>query len=98
MTLAQIMAAMRECWPFDRKIDRVLEGYRVLGRQHSLTLADIALRNGVFASPPDGSDATALARAAGRRDAALEIFTLAQVNPAALSAFFETKSPQRSQS
>lgn len=99
MKFADTMNLMRQCWPFNSKTDRVLEGYQVLGRQHALTLADIALRNGLFASLPPDADAIALARAEGRREAALEIFALSNTDAGALFALIETKpSPQRSQS
>jgi hypothetical protein len=97
MRLGDIMRVMWEVWAKDRtKVARVLEGYQALAHQHTATLADIAQRNGVFASPPDGADAIMLARAAGRREAALEIFQLAKTDLAVLFAALETKPSQRS--
>jgi hypothetical protein len=96
MTFAQLAKYMRECWPFDGKINRVREGYIALGRVHALTLADIAMRNGVYRSPPEGADAIALARFAGRQEAALEIIMLSRADAPALFALIETKPAQRS--
>lgn len=90
MTLGQIVALARECWPGNNKRLAVLAGYRALGVSHQLTLTDIALRNGVF-STSDRGDAQALAYAAGRRDAALEILNFAKATPEQLHALIETK-------
>lgn len=70
-----LLAAWRE--PGRRRA--VATGYGVL-RERPLTLADIALRGGLYA-PSGARDAIALARAEGRRELALEIIKLASADP-----------------
>ncbi|MFT4115430.1 hypothetical protein [Bradyrhizobium sp.] len=55
----------------------------MLATNFPATLADIALRNNVFA-PINEPDAHKAAIAEGRRQAALEIFKLANIDPATL--------------
>jgi hypothetical protein len=90
MTLGQSLQYLRQCWLQVANRSRVMEGYRVLGVQHHLTLTDIALRNGVFI-PSDSTDPHRIAYENGRRDCALEIFNLAKVDPALLHSLQETK-------
>lgn len=90
MTLGQSLQYMRQCWLSVVNRQTVMAGYRVLGVQHRLTLTDIGLRNGVFA-PSDTTDPYRIAYENGRRDAALEIFTLALVDPAQLHVLQDTK-------
>jgi hypothetical protein len=70
-------------WPDKQKRWAALNGYRALAAQHPATLTDIALRNNVFA-PIRESDPHKSAIAEGRRQCALEIFKLANIDPATL--------------
>jgi hypothetical protein len=70
-------------WPSAQRRWLVITGYRALAMQHKDTLADIALRNNVFA-PIRESDPHKAAIAEGRRQCALEIFEMAQIDPATL--------------
>ncbi len=90
MNLGQCIALAKQFWPRNEKRIAVLAGYRALGASYQLTLTDIALRNGVFATS-DNSDVDDLAYQAGRRDAALEILRLAKATPEQLHALIETK-------
>jgi hypothetical protein len=69
-------------WPNAARRWKVLNGYRGIDKE---TLADIALRNSVFAPIREG-DAHKAAIAEGRRQCALEIFKLANVD---VSELFE---------
>ena len=79
-SLGRVVSIMRQCWPTLSARSAVLSGYRALGAQHKHVLADIALRNHVFAPLPVG-DALTIARAEGRRECALEIYQLAKIDP-----------------
>ncbi|MFT0876001.1 hypothetical protein VRZ08_05530 [Rhodopseudomonas sp. G2_2311] len=70
-------------WPTANRRWLVLQGYRALGTTFKDTLADIALRNNVFASNNAPSDRDGWI-AEGRRQCALEIFKLAQIDHATL--------------
>jgi hypothetical protein len=70
-------------WPDSQKRWAIINGYRVIGVNHPNVLADIALRNNVFA-PIRESDPHRCAIAEGRRQCALEIFKLANIDPATL--------------
>jgi hypothetical protein len=75
-------------WPSAARRWLAMQGYRTLGLHHQVTLADIALRNNVFA-PIRETDPHLAAIAEGRRQCALEIFKLAKVDTAVL--FEKTK-------
>lgn len=92
MTLGQCIELAKQFWPSTAKRASALSGYRVLGQSHQLTLADIALRNGVFAT--SDTSAGSLDYQAGRRDCALEIFRLARATPEQLFAHLENKPPK----
>jgi hypothetical protein len=66
-------------WPIRERRSAVLRGYRALAREHAAVVADIALRNYVLSPAPAG-DAIAIAIAEGRRQCALEILHLANMN------------------
>jgi len=91
MTLGQIFKLMAQHWPFPVKRAAVVSGYRALATSYPQTLADIGLRNHVFGPLPETSDAIALARAAGRQECALEIFSIARADPALLHKVLESK-------
>lgn len=90
MNLGRVLELMRQVWPAGAGRSAVMAGYRALGTQHHHTLADFGHRNFLFSSLPDG-DALAMARAAGRQDAARELFELAKVDPALIHARLERK-------
>jgi hypothetical protein len=71
-----------EMWRADDRRWAVLNSYQALA-QHKDLLTDIALRNHVFSPIHAPSDREA-AIAEGRRQCALELFTLANVDPATL--------------
>lgn len=71
-----------QVWPDRVRRLQVAAQYNDIGRE---ALADIALRNYVFAPAPQHIDAIALARIEGRREAALEIIQMSTVDPMALS-------------
>jgi hypothetical protein len=81
----------RTVWGDDQRRMEVLRGYAAfkaaryseLDRRARLALADIALRNNVFA-PINEPDPHLAAIAEGRRQCALEIFKLASVDIASL--------------
>jgi hypothetical protein len=73
----------RTVWGDDQRRMEVIRGYIAFGSQHKPTLADIALRNHVFA-PITEPDPHLAAIAEGRRQCALEIFKLANVDHLAL--------------
>lgn len=70
-------------WPDLSRRLRVLQGYRALELNYKDTLADIAVRNYVFAPNHAANDREAWI-AEGRRQCALEIFKLAQIDTASL--------------
>jgi hypothetical protein len=70
-------------WPDSQRRWVIINGYQAIGKAHPSVLADIALRNNVFA-PIRESDPHKAAIAEGRRQCALEIFKLANMDPAAL--------------
>lgn len=70
-------------WPKAEQRWLVITGYRSFATHHSIVLADIALRNFVFA-PIRETDPHKSAIAEGRRQCALEIFKLANIDPATL--------------
>lgn len=70
-------------WPSPARRMAVIAGYSSLATRHPSTLADIALRNYVFAPVRVGNDREAWI-AEGRRQCALEIFKLAKIDPATL--------------
>lgn len=72
-------------WPQAQRRWLVINGYRAFATHHQAALADIALRNYVFAPIRLSSDREAWI-AEGRRQCALEIFKLANVDPATLFA------------
>ncbi len=90
MRLSDCAKLLAQYWPFAGKRAAVLAGYRALGAQFSFTLADIALRNGVFRAN-DQTDPAAISYWNGRRDCALEIFQLAKADAASLYALIESK-------
>lgn len=92
MNLGQCIALARQFWPSKQKQRAVLAGYMAIGQHHQFTLADIALRNGVFSTSDNGQGSTDYQ--AGRRDCALEIFRLAKATPEQLFAHLETKPPK----
>lgn len=63
---------------------RVAGEYRALATSKHL-LADIAVRNHVFAPAPDAANLFAAGVAEGRRRAALEIFDLVRIDPRELA-------------
>ncbi|UPJ43925.1 hypothetical protein IVB40_07600 [Bradyrhizobium sp. 40] len=73
----------RTVWGDDQRRMEVIRGYIAFGGQFKATLADIALRNHVFA-PINEPNAHLAAIAEGRRQCALEIFKLANVDHLAL--------------
>ena len=85
----------RQLWPTSSRRHAVLSGYRAIGMQHEATLADIALRNYVFAPAPAAADLFAAGIAEGRRQAALEIFKLAHTNVDQLWELIERKTENR---
>jgi hypothetical protein len=81
-----------QAWPNAAKRWQVLSGYRSIDKA---TLADIALQNNVFA-PIITDNPHEAAIAEGRRQAALAIFKLANVNLDALWKQIEIRSnPQK---
>lgn len=72
-------------WPDSQRRWVIINGYRVIGANHPNVLADIALRNNVFA-PIRENDPHKAAIAEGRRQCALEIFKLANIDPNTLFA------------
>src|SRR5262245_27065936 len=82
-------------WPTSARRHTAMQGYRTLAVAHPETLADIGIRNYVLAPAPDGVDAIGLARAEGRRAAALEIMHLANMDLTQLWELIEKKQPQR---
>lgn len=70
-------------WPKANRRWVVLQGYRALADSYKDTLADIAVRNYVFAPNHAANDREAWI-AEGRRQCALEIFKLAHIDPATL--------------
>jgi len=91
----------RVAWPDDQRRMEVLRGYQVMKTAHyrmlerlaKPALVDIALRNNVFAPIHEGSDREA-AIAEGRRQCALEIFKLANVD---IGSLFEMTKIDRTQ-
>src|SRR3954469_11758447 len=73
----------RSMWPNAQRRWVIINEYQALGRNHPSLMADIALRNNVFAPIREG-DAHKAAVAEGRRQCALEIFKLANMDPASL--------------
>jgi hypothetical protein len=73
----------RAMWPDEQKRWAVLQGYLALATHHEATLTDIALRNNVFAPNPE-RDVYRAGIAEGRRQCALEIFKLANIDTAKL--------------
>lgn len=73
----------RSMWPNAQRRWVVINSYRALGVSHPSLLADIALRNYVWA-PIRESDPHKAAIAEGRRQCALEIFKLTNIDPAIL--------------
>lgn len=80
-----------QIWPFAQRRAEVIRGYRVLGASCRATLTDIALRNHVFADAPPAENLFAAGVTEGRRQAALEIFKLANINHEQLWALVENK-------
>ena len=75
-------------WP--RRARAVAEDYVVIGRDHQLFLADIALRGNLFSRlEPPPADLWQAGRAEGRREMALEIFKMCRADPAQLYALIE---------
>lgn len=72
----------RQMWPEAQRRWLALQGYRSL-QMHPSTLADIALRNNVFAPIREGTPHMA-AIAEGRRQCALDIIKLANMDAATL--------------
>lgn len=70
-------------WPRAERRWVVINGYRAFATVHPHVLADIALRNNVFAAIRE-NDPHKAAIAEGRRQCALEIFKLANIDPATL--------------
>lgn len=70
-------------WPTAQRRWLVINGYRAFATNYQTTLADIALRNYVFAPIRVANDREAWI-AEGRRQCALEIFKLANIDPATL--------------
>jgi hypothetical protein len=75
----------RQIWPDAQKRWSVLQGYRAIGTQHQIVLTDIALRNNVFA-PILANNPHDAAIAEGRRQCALDIFKLCNMDVAQLFA------------
>jgi hypothetical protein len=73
----------RAMWPNAQRRWVIINSYRAIGQAHPSVLADIALRNNVFA-PIRENDPHKAAIAEGRRQCALEIFKLANVDPVTL--------------
>lgn len=73
----------RGLWPDDQRRWSIINGYTAFATQHKDVLADIAVRNYVFA-PIRESDPHKAAIAEGRRQCALEIFKLANTDPSTL--------------
>lgn len=80
-----------QIWPFAQRRAEVIRGYRVLGSSCRATLADIALRNHVFAEAPPAADLFGAGITEGRRRAALEIFKIANINHEQLWELIEKK-------
>lgn len=83
----------RSFWPDEQARIEVMRGYTMLATSHRKTLADIALRNNVFA-PVNEPNAHLAAIAEGRRQCALEIFKLANMD---IGALFEMTRIDRTQ-
>lgn len=73
----------RTVWGDEQRRMEVIRGYIAFGDKFKSTLADIALRNNVFAPIRETTDREA-AIAEGRRQCALEIFKLANIDHLAL--------------
>jgi hypothetical protein len=73
----------RSVWGDDQRRMEVLRGYIAFGDQFKATMADIALRNNAFA-PINEPNPHLAAIAEGRRQCALEIFKLANIDHVAL--------------
>lgn len=72
-------------WPATAQRLRVAAEYAAM-RDHRLMLADIAMRNFVFAAAPDAASLFDAGIAEGRRRAALEIFDAMRVDPQEIGA------------
>lgn len=73
----------RSYWPNAQRRWAIITAYRGFAQQHPAMFADIALRNNVF-SPIRERDPQLAAIAEGRRQCALEIFKLGNMDPHAL--------------
>lgn len=79
-------------WPTTAKARRVLDGYGAMAKNREL-MADIALRGGLFSADYNPAlTARDDAIAEGRRQLALEIYKLANLEPAALYGLLESPS------
>lgn len=92
-------ALFRQFWPGLSGKRAVYAGYSVL-RSHPALLADIALRNCVYADAPPAANVHAAGVIEGRRQCALEIIRLAKLHPDALWDVIEarTSDEKRNQS
>lgn len=79
----RLIERMRLTWKTDASKSAVIEGYRVL-RAHPHLLADLAERNYVLRSPPEGIGEFDAGRAMGRADAIRELLRLANTDLATL--------------
>ena len=81
-------AWFKKIWPTRRRMAAVLRGYQEFGRQYPETLADIALRAGLYdgAPPPNGDMAM---WQAGRASLAKEILKLADSDARKLLGEFD---------
>ena len=83
---------LRQIWPSDQKRAAVLNAYRGLARPpFEFLLADVCLRGGVFADPPQDASLYQCGVLAGRRQMALEMLRLAEIDPMLVREWFETK-------
>lgn len=90
MNLKELRALFRQFWPSVPGKRSVYAGYLAL-KAHPQTLADIAMRNYVFADPPKGLSDRDGAILEGRRQCALEIVRLSRLDPATLWDVIEGK-------
>lgn len=90
MNLKSLRVLFRQFWPYVPGKRAVQSGYLAL-KGHPHVLADIALRNYVFADAPSAATLYDAGRIAGRREAALEIIRLARLDPASLWDVIEAR-------
>lgn len=91
MTIKEWAAWALTMWPNAAQRMQVAGEYAALQRSQHL-MADLALRNHVYAPGPDVDNLYAAGVAEGRRRVVLEIFKLARIDPQAVARLHRAKS------